>query len=105
MFWLIIFLAMQSCIIILYTFIIECLNSKPLGRQTLLDSVTKDFLRIAGFVSTLFSAVVITSRFEAVASLFLENEIFATTVCSTVMAAYSALSVNIALVKTRTSTC
>ena len=99
MFWLLMFLLLQCCIIILYAFIIECLNSKPLGRQTLLDSVTKDFLWTAGFSTTLFSAVVIISRFEVVASLFLQNDMFALTICCSVMAAYSALSVNIALVK------
>ena len=96
--WLVIFLLLQCCIVILYYLIAEYLNSKPLGRQTLLDSVTKDFLWLAGSVSTLFSAVVIISRFEAVASLFSENEAFAATVCSLVMAAYAAVSVNIALV-------
>ena len=84
--WVIIFAFLIVCINILYTLIVSYISNKPLGLQSLFDSVMRDHFRITQMTGTTLSLIAIITRFEALQQIIDQYKVNTITVKHVLMA-------------------
>ncbi len=93
--WVAAFTMLLFVIILLNNLIVNSLNAKPLGKQTLFDSAIKDAFGAMKFYGTVVCLICILARFDWIRNIFTENNFLLTIACSIYSFGFTCLVVSI----------
>jgi hypothetical protein len=95
--WVAAFTMLLFVILLLNNLIVNSLNAKPLGKQTLFDSAIKDAFCAMKFYGTVVCLICILARFDRIRNIFTENNFLLTIACSIYSFGFTCLVVSISL--------
>ncbi len=92
--WLTAFVAVLIVLYFLHFLVTKSLKEKPLGSQTIFDSVVLDNFVLVRMYGTWVCLIDIASRFETVRDLFVANDIPLVIVCSVTNFGFACFCIN-----------